>query len=101
MTKVTTTQRIVNTKVSKTLATLLVSSGFVMTLPVAMVPTTAFGLGTTNVVMCGNGVPLVGAIDCTTNASGTVGSLSALTITATNLTAGTFRATNMTATGGK
>jgi hypothetical protein len=62
MTKVTTTQRIVNTKISKTLATLLVSSGFVMTLPVAMMPSQAYATGTTNVVMCGNGVPFVGGV---------------------------------------
>ncbi|MEI2812238.1 MAG: hypothetical protein V9E91_00030 [Burkholderiaceae bacterium] len=48
MTKVTTTQRIVNTKVSKTLAMLLVSSGFVMTLPVALVPIPWLMHGTTN-----------------------------------------------------
>ena len=52
MTKVTTTQRIVNTKVSETLATLLVSSGFVMTLPVAMLSTNAYA-NTVNILACG------------------------------------------------
>ncbi len=58
MTKVTTTQRIVNTKVSKTLAMLLVSSGFVMTLPVAMMPTSAFAQ-TVGAIQCGNGTIVV------------------------------------------
>ena len=57
MTKVTTTQRAVNTKISKTLATLLVSSGFVMTLPVAMMPTSAFAQ-TVGAIQCGNGTIL-------------------------------------------
>ena len=124
MSKITTTQRSTQTKISKALATLLVSSGFVMTLPMNSAFAAANPPSTVGVVQCGNGqanqsedcnlatqpTASINNLSVKNLTVGTLTVISAVVVTSANasytslsagsITAGTVGTTNLTAVNG-